>query len=225
MNNGTGNRPSLKITIPDEEAFVLSYTYSFERGSKNEPKISNEIKFAGETASNVSTSLQSNQSGASVHHGSITISKVDADDISTKLEGAKFTLEEYDPDKQIFQPTEAALAGDGTKMTENGQTVYVTGTSGILKFESALDESQSTVLKENTIYRLTEIEAPTGYEKNGIPYYFVFLKKNQTENEINAIRQLMDQAVQKGRDGEKKYYGSFELSGDSGAAVPAEDRT
>lgn len=208
VNNGTGNRPSLKITIPDEEAFVLSYTYSFERGSKNEPKISNEIKFAGETASNVSTSLQSNQSGASVHHGSITISKVDADDISTKLEGAKFTLEEYDPDKQIFQPTEAALAGDGTKMTENGQTVYVTGTSGILKFESALDESQSTVLKENTIYRLTEIEAPTGYEKNGIPYYFVFLKKNQTENEINAIRQLMDQAVQKGRDGEKKYYGS-----------------
>lgn len=93
-------------------------------------------------------------------------------------------------------------------MTENGQTVYVTGTSGILKFESALDESQSTVLKENTIYRLTEIEAPTGYEKNGIPYYFVFLKKNQTENEINAIRQLMDQAVQKGGDGEKKYYGS-----------------
>ena len=26
VNNGTGNRPSLKITIPDEEAFVLSYT-------------------------------------------------------------------------------------------------------------------------------------------------------------------------------------------------------
>lgn len=209
VNNGTGNRPSLKITVPDEEAFVLSYTYSFERGSKNEPQISNEVKFAGETASSVSTSLQSNQSGATVHHGSITISKVDADDISTKLAGAEFTLEEYDKNADAFQPTNANLTGDGSKRMEtNGQYIYTTGTSGILKFESALDETQTTVLKENTIYRLTEIKAPTGYEKNGTPYYFVFLKKNQTESEKNAVKQLMEQAVSKGGAGETKYYGS-----------------
>ena len=124
----------------------------------------------------------------------MTIYKVDADDYSIRLSGAKFTLEAYDVTSKNWKNADITVntGCQASKSTENGKIVYTTGADGYLKFDTdtgMLGIPDDTLLQTDTVYRLTETEAPIGYQISSEPYYFVFLRK-KTENDFASAAPL-----------------------------------
>lgn len=188
--------PVLTVTVPDELACVLVYTYTFDRGTiaDNTIKVKNSANLEGGYSVSTSTEVQKNSASASVDQGNVTIYKVDADDYSIRLSGAKFTLEAYDVTSQNWENANITIntGCQASKSTENGKTVYTTGADGYLKFDTDTDMSgkpDDTLLQTDTVYRLTETEAPIGYQISSEPYYFVFLR-DKKENEFTSAAPL-----------------------------------
>lgn len=185
--------PVLTVTVPDELACVLVYTYTFDRGTiaDNTIKVKNSANLEGGYSVSTSTEVQKNSASASVDQGNVTIYKVDADDYSIRLSGAKFTLEAYDVTSQSWKNADITIntGCQASKSTENGKTVYTTGADGYLKFDTDTGMSGIsgvTLLQTDTVYRLTETEAPIGYQISSEPYYFVFLRVKKEKDFISA---------------------------------------
>ena len=190
--------PVLTVTVPDELACVLVYTYTFDRGTiaDNIIKVKNSANLEGGYSVSTETEVQKNSASASVDQGNVTIYKVDEDDYSIRLSGAKFTLESYDAtsspswknaDITINTGCQASKSTD----TESGKTVYTTGSDGYLKFDTDTDMDMSgtpdySLLQTDTVYKLTEIEAPIGYQTSREPYYFVFLRDKKEKDFTSA---------------------------------------
>lgn len=193
--------PVLTVTVPDELACVLVYTYTFDRGTiaDNTIKVTNSANLEGGYSVSTSTEVQKNSASASVDQGNVTIYKVDEDDYSVRLSGAKFTLEAYNVTSQNWENAGITNAGitintgcQASKSTENGMTVYTTGADGYLKFDTDTGTSGTpdyTLLQTDTVYRLTETEAPIGYQISSEPYYFVFLRYKK-ENDFTSAAPL-----------------------------------
>lgn len=188
--------PVLTVTVPDELACVLAYTYTFDRGTiaDNTIKVKNSANLEGGYSVSTSTKVQKNSASASVDQGNVTIYKVDADDYSIRLSGAKFTLEAYNVTSQKWENAGITNAGitintgcQASKSTENGMTVYTTGSDGYLKFDTDTSGTPDyKLLQTDTVYRLTETEAPIGYQISSEPYYFVFLRDKKEKDFTSA---------------------------------------
>ena len=188
--------PVLTVTVPDELACVLVYTYTFDRGTiaDNTIKVKNSANLEGGYSVSTSTEVQKNSASASVDQGNVTIYKVDADDYSIRLSGAKFTLEAYDVTSKNWKNADITVntGCQASKSTENGKIVYTTGADGYLKFDTdtgMLGIPDDTLLQTDTVYRLTETEAPIGYQISSEPYYFVFLR-HKNENDFTSAAPL-----------------------------------
>ena len=188
--------PVLTVTVPDELACILVYTYTFDRGTiaDNTIKVINSANLEGGYSVSTSTEVQKNSASASVDQGNVTIYKVDEDNYSIRLSGAKFTLEAYDDTSQNWENADITIntGCQASKSTENGMTVYTTGADGYLKFDTDTGMSgilDDTLLQTNTVYRLTETEAPIGYQISNKPYYFVFLR-DKKENDFTSAAPL-----------------------------------
>ena len=198
--------PVLTVTVPDELACVLVYTYTFDRGTiaDNTIKVTNSANLEGGYSVSASTEVKKNSASASVDQGNVTIYKVDEDDYSVRLSGAKFTLEAYNVTSQDWENagiTNAGITNAGitintgcqaSKSTENGMTVYTTGADGYLKFDTDTGTSGTpdyTLLQTDTVYKLTETKAPIGYQISSEPYYFVFLR-HKNENDFKSAAPL-----------------------------------
>lgn len=193
--------PVLTVTVPDELACVLVYTYTFDRGTiaDNTIKVTNSANLEGGYSVSTSTEVQKNSASASVDQGNVTIYKVDEDDYSVRLSGAKFTLEAYNVTSQNWENAGITNTGitintgcQASKSTEKGMTVYTTGADGYLKFDTDTGVSGTpdyTLLQTDTVYRLTETEAPIGYQRSSEPYYFVFLRAKK-ENDFTSAAPL-----------------------------------
>ena len=188
--------PVMTVTVPDELACVLVYTYTFDRGTiaDNTIKVKNSANLEGGYSGSTSTEVQKNSASASVDQGNVTIYKVDADDYSIRLSGAKFTLEAYDVTSQNWENADITIntGCQASKSKENGKTVYKTGADGYLKFDTDTGMSgtpDNKLLQTDTVYKLTEIEAPIGYQISSEPYYFVFLR-DKKENDFTSVAPL-----------------------------------
>lgn len=193
--------PVLTVTVPDELACVLVYTYTFDRGTiaDNTIKVTNSANLEGGYSVSASTEVKKNSASASVDQGNVTIYKVDEDDYSVRLSGAKFTLEAYNVTSQDWENAGITNAGitintgcQASKSTENGMTVYTTGADGYLKFDTDTGTSGTpdyTLLQTDTVYKLTETKAPIGYQISSEPYYFVFLR-HKNENDFKSAAPL-----------------------------------
>lgn len=186
----------MTVTVPDELACVLVYTYTFDRGTiaDNTIKVKNSANLEGGYSGSTSTEVQKNSASASVDQGNVTIYKVDADDYSIRLSGAKFTLEAYDVTSQNWENADITIntGCQASKSKENGKTVYKTGADGYLKFDTDTGMSgtpDNKLLQTDTVYKLTEIEAPIGYQISSEPYYFVFLR-DKKENDFTSVAPL-----------------------------------
>ena len=188
--------PVMTVTVPDELACVLVYTYTFDRGTiaDNTIKVKNSANLEGGYSGSTSTEVQKNSASASVDQGNVTIYKVDVDDYSIRLSGAKFTLEAYDVTSQNWENADITIntGCQASKSKENGKTVYKTGADGYLKFDTDTGMSgtpDNKLLQTDTVYKLTEIEAPIGYQISSEPYYFVFLR-DKKENDFTSVAPL-----------------------------------
>lgn len=180
------NAPTIKVELPDKTPCILVYTYNFDKGALNSAyKVKNEAQLSGKNQSKSEIKIEKNSSYANVDQSELSIYKVDEDDQSVRLGNTKFKLEEYSNGNWSVVTYANPSENGGTKEGEGEKTVYVTSQDGYLRFEKYNtdgDNASKGLLKKDTIYRLTEVEAPTGYELNKTPYHFVILgSKNSSD--------------------------------------------
>ena len=171
----------LTITLSDELACVLVYQYDFDVGKAASPRISNNVVLQGEFSSNDETVIDTTDSSAGVVRGKMSIFKVDGNDYSKTLPGAKFTLSVFNPDTNKW---DIIRAGNSEEFVtnENGEISF-TGTN-IDRFLSAFN-----------LYRVVETEAPAGYERNETPYYFSIYQADQHKTKQDAIAEMYNREI------------------------------
>lgn len=162
----------LTITLPDELACILVYAYDFDVGTAVDPIIKNNVSLEGDYTSSVDTKIDTTHSSAGAGRGKMTIYKVDSKDYSKMLPKAKFKLSKYDSDKKEWE------------VIKNGSSdEFVTNDQGEIVFSGS---SQEKFLVANTLYKLEEIEAPSGYDKDNNPHYFVLYQADQNKTKDDA---------------------------------------
>ena len=171
----------LTVLLPDELACILVYAYDFDVGTADNPTIRNSVSLEEEYASSVDTKINTNQSSAGVVKGKITIYKVDSKDYSKTLPNARFKLSKYNPTTKEWKGIQK----------ENSDE-YVTNDQGEIVFSYS---SQDKLLVENTLYKLEEIEAPSGYDKDNNPHYFAIYQASQNKTKQNAKDALSQQGI------------------------------
>lgn len=171
----------LTITLPDELACVLVYAYDFDVGTAANPTIKNNVLLEGENASSVDTTIDTTHSSAGVVKGKMTIYKVDSKDYSKLLPNAKFKLSKYNSTTKEWE------------VIKNGNSdEYVTNGQGEIVFSGS---SEDKFLVANTLYKLEEIEAPSGYEKDNNPHYFVIYQADKNKTKDDAKVALNQQGI------------------------------
>ena len=139
--------------VEDGKAYVLVCQYEVNASDLAEGTypVTNKVRLIGTDrweAEDSSTKINKSTSGSSnidYNKNRITVVKYSTQ-LSNRLQGAKFKLEKY---------KDGNWQQEGTEKTTNEK--------GTLTF---------SVSENDTLYRMTETEAPTGYLKSGEPYYF-----------------------------------------------------
>ncbi|MFC4282899.1 SpaA isopeptide-forming pilin-related protein [Catenibacterium sp. GCM10023432] len=171
----------LTVTLPDELACVLGYQYDFDIGQAAYPTIKNTVSLEGEFSSSVDTRIDTNDSSAGVVRGKMTIYKVDSKDYSKKLPNAKFKLYKFDSTNKQWG------------VIKNGSSEeFVTNDKGEIVFSGS---SEDKFLVANTLYKLEETEAPSGYDKDENPHYFVIYQADQNKTKQDAQTALTEQGI------------------------------
>lgn len=171
----------LTVTLPDELACVLGYQYDFDIGQAAYPTIKNTVSLEGEFSSSVDTRIDTNDSSAGVVRGKMTIYKVDSKDYSKKLPKAKFKLYKFDSTNKQWG------------VIKNGSSEeFVTNDKGEIVFSGS---SEDKFLVANTLYKLEETEAPSGYDKDKNPHYFVIYQADQKKTKQDAKEALYQQSI------------------------------
>ena len=171
----------LIITLPDELACVLVYQYDFDVGNAATPRIRNKVVLQGEFSSDVDTAIDTTHSEAGVVRGKMSIFKVDSNDYSKTLPGAKFKLYKFNPDTSQW---DVIPNGESEEFVtnENGEISF-TGTN-IVQFLSAFN-----------LYKVEEIEAPDGYKRNKTPYYFSIYQADIDKTKQDAIDEMNNREI------------------------------
>lgn len=155
----------IKLELPDKTACVLVYQYSIDTNKNISPTISNKASLAGKYSSNESTQLTDSSSSGYITEQKISVYKVDSDDYTKNLPGAEFSLEKLNGSS--WQKVAAKDVNvDGKLVTDKNGKLDLTN------------------LANNTVYRLKESTAPSGYSLNSNYYYLVWLNGKETSSEI-----------------------------------------
>ena len=169
---------TLTFKLPDSMAMVLVYEYTIDRGSAaGSLNLSNSAQLTGVTGSETGNHVQFQEtsSSATVTKRTLTIYKVDGDNYGKSLPGAKFQLERWE---------NSAWSQVNTFTTDaDGQIVLDT-----------VGEDGTVVYQTDTLYKLTETAAPTGYAPDTTPRYFVWIGTQGIEATKAAMRPVLNAA-------------------------------
>lgn len=171
----------LTITLPDELACVLVYQYDFDVGKAASPRIGNQVVLQGEFSSDVDTAIDTTHSEAGVVRGKMSIFKVDSNDYSKTLPGAKFRLYVFNPDTSQWDV-----------MRDGNSTEFVTDKNGEICFAGT---NKDRFLSAFNLYKVQEIQAPDGYELNEKPYYFSIYQADINKTKKDAIEEMNRRGV------------------------------
>ncbi|CAM3432303.1 collagen binding domain-containing protein [Marinicrinis lubricantis] len=144
--NGTQSF-ELKFNNPIDSPYILEYRSLID--AEDGESVTNEVSFAGENIDTVTKETetevtvefsQGGGTGSGINR-TLTVLKVDQDEPSQVLEGAEFTLERKKGSDWVHRETK------------------VTDEYGVITFEKLISGE----------YRLTEVQAPHGYELSTVP--------------------------------------------------------
>lgn len=161
---------TLKIVLPDNLPLTVTYETTVNAAPGQTIFISNKAHWEGyATPSGGSFEAKDfhystgGTAGADTSP-SVTVKKLDQNNTSQALPGAKFTLEEVTYADGTFTPTTGGLSLTGT-----------TGADGTLTF----GKENGQTMWHNTVYCLTETVAPEGYVLDAVPHYFAVVKQQE----------------------------------------------
>ena len=172
VDKNNPNCHELALQIPDERAIKISYKYKFS-GLKVGDTVAahNKADLEGISESEEGTSHDLNfamsDSAATADVHGIEVYKVDKSNHGLYLEGAKFKLSHWNGSKYV-------------PVQKNGvDAVFVTDSEGFLRINN---ETVGSEVAYNTAYRLEEVEAPTGYFLNNVPYdFYIYNQDDHTD--------------------------------------------
>ena len=181
VNEAGENVYTMVLTIPDERAFVLKYSYDTDAKNQN-VELKNTANLEGKWASETSKKLDEVNGWAKVEQGLLTIHKVDSLNQKVGLEDAEFTLSRFNPETGKWE-------------TDKNQTMR-TDSNG--KVAIYVGSSTSVTMNATTLYRLTETDPPDGYRKSDVAYYFVWTPNGWTGTDQELYKTVVGSNVQPG---------------------------
>ena len=156
----------LHMEIPNEAAMILVYQCDVKQGSAAEDyNVDNTVKL-GNGDSTQSDSIQfTYASAATASTGQFLLHKVD-DYSGVALQGAEFTIWQYDPQTGAWQRWSGGNYGVITT-NEKGQVSL-----------TVLENGDKT-LKPDLLYKIVETKAPQNYQMDATPHYVLFHKSSE----------------------------------------------
>lgn len=156
---------TMTVTVPDELACVLEYTYQISYPSSTEVTVKNAAELSGLETKYVDTKVVNYDSSATVRFSKFDLNKVDSNDYLVTLPGATFQLAKWNKTAGTFEKV-CTL-----KTNSSGQINFsLQGSSATVEI---ITESSAQLLC-NTLYRIVETDAPTGYALSKSPIYLLW---------------------------------------------------
>ena len=172
----------LHMEIPNMAALILVYDCNVKDGSAAANyQVSNTVTLSNGSKSSDSGITYQVKADATATTAQFVLRKKDSYS-GVSLEGAEFTIYQYDTVSRQFVPWTGN--GTGTLTTdENGQASL-----------AVLDSETASCLKPDVLYKLVETKAPTDYQLDDTPHYLLFRNNASAENEQQAFAKATDQA-------------------------------
>lgn len=162
----------MTLTVPDEEYLKVEYEIIPAGNTGEHVSLTNKASlkgvFGGDTGHTKDWEIQKLNGSAVGSGGGITVTKVDASDITKKLPGAEFTLYEVDMDKAMQSGVDGAMTEPPQKATTNSNGEAAFGSEG-------------NKMKAYTLYCLKETTAPESYTAISEPVWIML--KGQDEQQ------------------------------------------
>lgn len=186
----------IEIEIPDKTPVEITYsaTVNVAPDTGKTVNVTNEVYWksyssgggATNTINNYSYTLNAGGSTESTEHPTLTISKIDQDDMSNKLRGVKFSIYECE------------LVGEKIQRKSSSEV-----TSGMTN-ETGVYTVESTKLNYNTIYEVKETETVAGYILDETPHYIMCVKKEDSGGYSAEVDSYIDYFAKKNEPNQYK---------------------
>lgn len=191
----------LKIAIPCNVPIRITYDATVDAPPGQTVSFSNEAyweKYSPAGGDSVKEENYSYTAGGTVQAGeniTVKIIKKDQNNLSSLLQGAEFEIIRCnrEEDGTITDVTDKKWKGT---TNENGEISFGLG--------SSTDEA----MNYNTIYKVTETKAPSGYAENSEPIYIMVPRK---ETNTNAYSEYVNTCINDSRI-HKQYKSTYELT-------------
>ena len=162
---------TIQASVPDGQEYQLAYTYVITADdSMSDMKLTlvNSVELAGHVAKTDNMDFKLPSSGGTGTSESdfdiLKLLKVEQNRENKVLKDAKFTLSKYEN-------------GTWTSVNENVET----GAEGTFVFATKPKGGCQQVVSYNTLYKMVETKAPSGYEKTNKNYYFILMPNDVTD--------------------------------------------
>ena len=156
---------TMTVTVPDELACVLEYTYQISYPSSTEVTVKNHANLSGLEEKWVDTKVVNYDSSATVRFSKFDLNKVDSNDYLVTLRGATFQLAKWNSTTKKFEEvrklTTDAAGQINFGLLDSSATAEITTES-------------SAQLLCNTLYRIVETYPPDGYAISQSPIYLLW---------------------------------------------------
>jgi len=156
---------TMTVTVPDELACVLEYTYQISYPSSTEVTVKNHANLTGLVEKWVDTHVVNYDSTATVRFSKFDLNKVDSNDYLVTLRGATFELAKWNITKRKFEKV--------CDLTTNASGQINFGLQDSSATAESFTESSAQLLC-STLYRIVETDAPTGYALSKSPIYLLW---------------------------------------------------
>lgn len=163
------NTYTMELTVPDQRALVLKYTYKTSAGINQSVKLDNHAVLGGKWEAKDGMTLQDMNGGGHISQSKLVVHKVDSANQANGLKDAKFSLHWFNPTTSSWETT----AKQHFTSDEAGKfTIYI--------------GDKDPEAKHDTLYKLVEEEAPDGYRKTSKTFYFIFPSEGETDAQAYA---------------------------------------
>lgn len=170
----------MTLRVPDKEYLKVEYEVIPAGNERETVSLSNKASltgvYDGDTVHSKDWVIQKVSGSAVGSGGGITVTKVDASDITKKLSGAEFTLYEVNMDEAMQSGVDGALVGPSQKVTTNSNGEAAFGSTG-------------NKMKAYTLYCLKETTAPEGYTAISEPIW-IMLKGQDEQKYKEALAKV-----------------------------------
>lgn len=156
---------TMTVTVPDELACVLEYTYQISYPSSTEVTVKNHANLSGLVEKWVDTHVVNYDSSATVRFSKFDLNKVDSNDYLVTLPGATFQLAKWNSTTKKFEEVR--------KLTTDAAGQINFGLQDSSATAESFPESSAQLLC-STLYRIVETDAPTGYALSKSPIYLLW---------------------------------------------------